>query len=158
MHGVRVSSGRTIGYAIFYALFGSFFIATSLLEGVPVIYSIPDAAVAIVAALWSHRFADKRISFFKNASGVIYYKGGVVIYLIYIVGLVARLGVEFLVIGPSAFTFTPGVTLSPDGILGFTVTDLLLAFGIGLLIGRNVRVLRRFNLIQQGKESVSVAE
>jgi len=153
IRGVRVSEARTIGYIVFYFAFGGFFISTSFFEGVPYLYAIPDVAIMALAAYWSYKFADRRITFWRGSDGSIWYKGGIIIYLIYVVGLVARLGVDFLVVGPSAFSFSFSGTLSPTALIGTTVTDLLLAFGIGLLIGRNVRVYQRYKLIMAGKES-----
>lgn len=129
--------------------------ATSFFEGVPLYYAIPDVAILALAAIWSYRFADRRVAFWKAEDGSIFYKGGIIIYLIYIVGLIARLSVDFLVIGPSGFTFSFNGTLSQNAIIGSIVTDLLLMFGIGLLIGRNLRVFKRYNRIIQGKESVA---
>ena len=157
-HGVRVSAVRTIGYTIFYFLFGVFFVSASFFEGVDLIYLAPDAVLLILAAVWSHRYSDKRIQFWRTGSGdnsAIYYRGGVMIYLIYLVGLVARLGIEFVVIGPSAFFFAPG-SISPSAVMGFAITDAILMFGIGLLIGRNIRVYMRYRMILEGKETASV--
>jgi hypothetical protein len=155
--GVKISEVRTIGYTIFYFAFGGSFVASSFFEGVPYLYAVPDVLVLGVAAIWSYRFADKRITFWRNQDGSLYYKGGIIIYLIYVVGLVARLGVELSVIGPSAFTSSFFGTLSNSALIGTTITDLLLMFGVGLLVGRNVRVYGRARMIKQGKQSVSSA-
>ena len=131
------------------------FIALSFIEGVPFYYLIPDTIAAVSAGLWAHHFADRRIKFWRSSDGSIWYKGGIVIYLIYLGALIARLTVDFVVIGPSAFEITPTVTtLTQNALIGVTVTDLLLAFGIGLLVGRNVRVYQRYKQITEGKESV----
>jgi hypothetical protein len=151
---VKVSKGRTIFYIIFYFVFGGFFVATSFFEGVAYYYLIPDVLIFALAAYWSYGFADKKITFWRGSDGSIWYKGGIIIYLIYVVGLIARLAVDFLVIGPSAFSFTFGGTLSQTGLIGTIVTDLLLTFGMGLLIGRNIRVYQRYTLIMDGKESI----
>ena len=156
LRGVRVSEGRTIFYILFYFAFGGLFIALSFFEGVSYLYLIPDIIAAVFAGLWSYRFADRRIKFWRASDNTIWYKGGIIIYLIYVVALIARLAVDFLVIGPSAFDFSPTViVLSQGALIGETVTDVLLAFGIGLLIGRNVRVYQRYKLIMAGKESIS---
>ena len=155
--GVKVTRARTIGYTIFYFVFGAFFVAVSFFEGVSLLYSIPDALFLAVAAVGSYRFADRRISFWKTSDGSVYYKGGIIIYFIYVIGLVARIGIELVLIGPSAFTFVPGETLSQTAILGTTITDMLLTFGIGLLVGRNIRVYRRYNLIEEGKDSITTS-
>jgi hypothetical protein len=76
--------------------------------------------------------------------------------LIYVVALIARISVDIFVIGPTALEFTiPTVPLTETAIIGETVTDLLLAFGIGLLIGRNIRVYQRYKMIISGKEPVA---
>ena len=154
--GVKVSAARTIGYTAFYFLFGAFFLIASFVEGVPSYYAIPEAVVLLMAAVGSYRLADRRLSFWRSPSNgdVIFYKGGIIIYLIYIIGLIARLAIEFIYIGPSAFTFAVA-SLSQTAIIATAVTDLLLTFGIGLLVGRNVRVYQRFRAIMEGKESIA---
>ena len=150
---MKVSEGRTIGYILFYFAFGGFFISTSFFEGVSCYFAIPDIVILALAAYWSHKFADRRITFWRGSDGSVWYKGGVIIYLIYIVALVARLAVDFLVVGPSALLVLIHWNAESSGAIGTTVTDLLLAFGIGLLVGRNVRVYQRYKLIMAGKES-----
>jgi hypothetical protein len=80
--------------------------------------------------------------------------------LIYIAGLVARIAIGIVFIGPQAFSFvaTPGA-LPPDAsaVDAGIVTDVLLSLGAGLLVGRNARVLRRYSLISRGQETVSDA-
>jgi hypothetical protein len=151
--GVRVSPARTFGYTIFYFAFGGLFVGLSFLEGVPLYYLAPELVVLAIGAYFSHHLADRRIWFWKNSSGAIYYKGGIVIYLIYLIGLVARLSIELIYIGPSAFTVST-VALSSQAVLATAATDLLLMFGIGLLVGRNIRVYQRYHAIVTGKEQV----
>jgi hypothetical protein len=154
--GVRVSPGRTIGYTIFYFAFGAFFLLISFSEGVPIYYVIPDAVLLVLGIFVSYRLSDKRMKFWKPSADLIFYKGGIIIYLIYVAGLVARLSIEFIFVGPSAFTYGV-VTLSQTAILASAVTDVLLTFGIGLLVGRNVRVYQRYKLIIGGKETISAS-
>lgn len=154
--GVKVTPARTIGYTIFYFAFGAFFLALSFTEGVPFYYAAPDIVLLGLGAYFSHKLSDRRISFWKTSDGSIFYKGAIIIYGIYIVGLAARLTIEVIFIGPSAFNFAP-ITLSQTAILATVITDMLLTFGIGLLIGRNIRIYQRYNLIIQGKEVVTTA-
>jgi uncharacterized membrane protein len=156
--GVRVSPARTLGYTVFYFAFGGFFLIASFSEGVPFYYAIPEGALLILGTFGSYKLADRRISFSKPSatSHDIVYKGGIVIYLIYVIALVARIAIEFIFIGPSALTFTV-TTLSQTAILAAAITDVLLSFGIGLLIGRNVRVYQRYRLIVEGKETVAAS-
>jgi hypothetical protein len=118
---------------------------------VSLFYAAPDTALFILAAVWSYRISDRRIAFWKTENGSIYSSGGIIIYLIYLAGLVARLAVDYLVIGPSAFTF--GTTLSQGALIGATATDLIIMLGVGLLIGRNLRIYKRYTLIMSRSES-----
>jgi hypothetical protein len=116
----------------------------------------------ILGVFVSYRLTDKHVYFWKSSSSSsstannssIFYKGGIIVYLIYVIALIARLSIELIFIGPSAFTFSVA-TLSETAILSTAITDILLSFGIGLLVGRNVRVYQRYKLIIQGKEKVA---
>jgi hypothetical protein len=152
--GMRYSAGRTILFALFYVAFGSALSILSFFEGVPVLYAAPYVIIAAATAFWSYRYSDRRISFWRGGDGSIYFKGGVILYLIYVAGLIARLSISLIVIGPSAFDFASGVTLTSTGLEATIATDLLLMFGLGLLIGRNARVLKRGRAIEQGKEEL----
>ena len=153
-----MSVGRTVGYTAFYFLFGTFFLIASFLEGVPSYYAIPQAILLLFGAVGSYRLTDRRVSFWRSPSNEneIFYKGGIIIYLIYVIGLIARLAIEFIYIGPTAFTFTIA-NLSQTAISATAITDLLLTFGIGLLIGRNVRVYQRYRAITGSREAIATA-
>ena len=77
-----------------------------------------------------------------------------IIYLIYIVAMVIRLGIDVVLIGPTAFTFGTAVALTGGTLYATMGADLLLTFGVGLLIGRSVRVARRYSKIAHGEEKV----
>src|ERR1017187_4134779 len=70
--GTRFSASRTIGVAIFYVAFGSFFSITSFFEGVSPLLAAPYAALLLAAAFWSYRYTDRRISFWKGGDGSVY--------------------------------------------------------------------------------------
>jgi len=155
MRGSKVNKTLTIAYSIFYLAFGGFFIGFSFLSGVPLIYGIVYVIVGFLGAIGSFYYSDKRIGFWKGKDGSIYFKGGIVIYLIYIAGLIARIAIDIILV-PSALTFSSSsVSLSSTALNAEIITDLILAAGIGLLIGRNARVMKRYSLIMQGKEKVS---
>ena len=94
------------------------------------------------------------LSRWRGPDGSLYFKGGVVIYLVYLVGLVGRLTIDYAVIGPSAFSFAPGLTLTGTALDGTIATDLLLILGVGLLIGRNIRTVRRYRRIERGEDKI----
>lgn len=152
--GVQVSPGRNIGFTIFYFAFGAFLVGPSFFEGVSLIFTVPDVVLLILAAMSSYRFSDQRIAFWKNAEGSIYCKGGIIIYLVYLLGLVARLAIDFLVVGQSAFSFTPGIVLGQSAVIGAVAADLVIMLGVGLLVGRNLRIYKRYQMITEGREKV----
>jgi len=152
--GTRFSLGRTVVFAAVYVILGIVFSGLSFFEGVPYLLVVPELVLGAAAAVWSYRYSDKRVSFWKPADGPLFFRGGVVIYLIYIVGLVTRLSIDLIFIGPAMFNFASTLQLSGTALYGSMTTDLLLVFGVGLLIGRNVRVARRYRKIRRGEEVV----
>ena len=154
--GSKVSRARAIGFSIYYTAFASALTLTSFFNGVPVYFAALYLAVGVVAFYGSFLISESRIGFWKGSDGSIYSKGAIIIYLIYLVGLVARVGISLFFVGPSAFSFTASSTAppSPSAQDAEVVADLLLAVGAGSLVGRNARVLKRFSLITQGKEKV----
>lgn len=152
--GTAFSLGRTVIYACVYVGLGVFFSSLSYFEGVSYWLAVPEAILAGSAALWSYKYTDKRISFWNSPEGQLYFRGGVVIYLIYLAGFVARFSIDIAFVGPSMFSFASGVTLIGAALYGSMATDLLLTLGVGLLLGRNIRVVRRFRMIQRGEEAV----
>jgi hypothetical protein len=159
IRGSKVSLSRTIIFSVYYLGFAGLLIAVSVLYGgVSATDLVLYALVGAVAAYASYIFSDKRIGFWKGADGSIYYKGAIVVYLIYIVGLITRIAVDLVFIGPQAFSFSVGgttTTLSSTAIDAGIFTDLLLCLGVGLLVGRNLRVMKRYNAIMAGKEQVT---
>ena len=154
--GTKVSLSRTIGFAIYYLGFATLLIAVSIAAGgVSPDYLVVYALVGALGVYGSYVFSNKRIGFWKAADGSIWYKGAIVVYIIYIVGLIARISIDLVYLGPSAFTFSAAPTsLSATAVDAGIVTDVLLALGSGLLTGRNIRVMKRYNLIVAGKEQV----
>ena len=91
----------------------------------------------------------------EGGDSSIYMKGGLSIYLIYVVALSIRIAINFLFIGSGKFYFNnqesvlanvtdiaimPLLRLGPaTTILAFVATDVLLIVGAGLLIGRNAK-------------------
>jgi hypothetical protein len=155
MHrGTRFSTGRTILFLVVYSAIGVIFSATSFYDGVPLILAPLYALVLIASAVGSYLYSDQRITFWRRADGAIYFRGGVIVYIIYLVGLVIRLTIDYVVIGSSAFSFTPGLALTGTDLYATIATDLLLMFGVGLLIGRNFRVLGRYRRIERGEDTI----
>jgi hypothetical protein len=159
LKGSKVSTVRTLMFSAYYIILAFFFTLTSFFYGGA---SPADAvlyiAIGAAGAYGAYRFSDRRIGFWKGADGAIYYKGAVIIYVIYLVGLVARIAIDLAFIGPQAFTFTnaqSAAPLSSSAAYAVILTDCLLTLGAGLLVGRNARVLKRYSSIVKGKETVS---
>jgi len=159
IRGSKVSKGRTILFSIYYLGFAGLLIAVSVVSGgVSAVDLVLYALVGAVGGYGSYAFSDRRMGFWKTADGSIYYKGAIIVYLVYIVGLFARIAIDLAFIGPQAFTFSLGgtpPTLSSTAIDAGIATDLLLSLGVGLLVGRNLRVMKRYAAIVAGKESVT---
>ncbi len=159
MRGSKVSLGRTLLFSVYYLGFAGLLIAVSVISGgVGAVDLVLYALVGAIGAYASYVVSNSRIGFWKGPDGSIWYKGAIVVYLIYIVGLIARIAIDLVFIGPAAFSFSLGgaqPTLSSTAIDAGIATDLLLCLGVGLLVGRNVRVIKRYNGIMAGKEQVT---
>jgi hypothetical protein len=157
--GSKVSSARIWLFSAYYVILAAFFSLSSFtIGGASPVYALVYVAVGATGAYGSYLFSDRRIGFWKGADGSIYSKGAVVIYLIYVVGLVARIAIGIVFIGPQAFSFVATPSAPPpdaSAVDAGIVTDCLLALGAGLLVGRNARVMKRYSLIVQGKETVT---
>ncbi|MDG6982272.1 MAG: hypothetical protein JRM74_02340 [Nitrososphaerota archaeon] len=127
------------------------FSALSYTEGAPYLLALPEGVLAAVAAVGSYLYSDRRITFWKEG-GVLYFRGGVAIYVVYLVALAARLALDSLFLGPAAFDAGTTVALSGAPLLSTMATDLLLTFGVGLLLGRAVRLAKRYAKIAAGVE------
>jgi hypothetical protein len=149
--GTRFGLARTYASAAVYVALVTVYSGLSFSEGVTVLFAIPEALLASLAAFLSYRYSERRVSSWKTAEGSIYFQGGIAIYLIYVLGLLGRLSI-IMIDGPSAF----GGQLTGTALYGSMTADLILAFGGGLLIGRYIRSVRRFHRIQRGDESVSL--
>jgi hypothetical protein len=156
--GSKVSRTRALVFSAYYIVFASALTLTSFINGgISPYLAAVYLAVGAGFAYGSYLFSNRRIGFWKGSDGSIYSKGAVVIYLIYLVGLVARIGIDLYFIGPSAFAFSASASsgLGASAVDAEIVADLLLAVGAGSLVGRNARVLHIYSLIVQGKEQVS---
>ena len=150
--GTVFSMTKTFVYAGIYVTLGVAFSALSFVEGVSYLMVVPEIAILAVAAYASYRYSDGRISFWKTDEGSLFFRGGIGIYLIYLAGFLTRLAMDVAFVGPSMFDFGSIVQLSGAALYASMASDLLLTLGVGLLIGRNVRVTRRYHLIERGVE------
>jgi hypothetical protein len=169
MQGTKVSVKKTIIFSAYYLAIASFLVYNSFLIGsVPFAYAVPYSAIAVASGYGSYKYSKRILSFWKLStkgdenSSSIYSKGGLAIYLLYIVALIVRSAINFIFIGSEKFYFNNQEAILENGssailimpplvhtdsattILAFTATDFLLMVGAGLLIGRNARVLKYY--------------
>ena len=156
INGTKVSVARTIGFSAYYVIFAGLVLSGSFFLPIPVEYFIAYPILFAVTMFIAFEVARRRIIFWKTAEGTIYSKGGIPIYLIYIIGLIARIAIGYIYIGPNFLFYIPTttLTLSSTAIAATITTDLLLVAGAGLLFGRNMRILRRYLAIKSGKETI----
>lgn len=155
MNGTRISVGRTLGYSAYYLVFGGLVLAGSFFLPIPVEYFALYPILFAITFLAAFEFARRRVVFWGAANGAIFSKGGLPIYVIYIVGFIARIAIGYEYLGPNfLFSFAPPASISGAAITATVATDLLLVAGIGLLFGRNMRILRKYLAVKAGKENI----
>jgi hypothetical protein len=156
VRGSKVSKGRTIAFSIYYFAFAGILISTSFLNGATVIDLALYIVVGIIGGVGSYIVSKRRIVFWKGADGSIYFKGAIVVYLVYLVGLITRILIDLVLIGPQAFAFgsASSTTLSSTAVDAEILADCLLALSAGLLTGRNARIMKRYSAILRGEEKV----
>ena len=155
INGTRVSLSRTIGYSLYYVVFAALFLSGSFFIGIPKEFFVIYPVLFLASFYSAYNIARKRLVFWKLSDGTIYSKGGLAVYITYIVGLIARIVIGYIYIGPDfLFTTTPAQSLSGTAIIATLATDLILVFGAGLLFGRNMQILRRYFAFMSGKETI----
>lgn len=155
INGTRVSLSRTIGYSLYYVVFAALFLSGSFFIGIPKEFFVIYPVLFLASFYSAYSIARKRLVFWKLSDGTIYSKGGLAVYITYIVGLIARIVIGYIYIGPDfLFTTTPAQSLSGTAIIATLATDLILVFGAGLLFGRNMQILRRYFAFKSGKETI----
>jgi hypothetical protein len=133
-----------------------------LIDSVAVLYVVSYFAVVIVTIYYSYIYSKRSLSFLKlpdskGGNSAIYVKGGLSMYFLYVAALTIRVVITFLFIGSERFYFNKEQTILGNEnasamfhtnpammTLTSTVTDFLLIVAMGLIIGRNARVLRYY--------------
>jgi hypothetical protein len=175
IQGTKINVKKTIIFSAYFVVITSFLVYNSFLIGsVAVLYVIPYFAVVIVTMYYSYIYSKRSLSFWNlpdsnGGNSAIYVKGGLFMYFLYVAALTIRVVINFLFIGSERFYFNKEQTLlgnenvtaimpmlhtSPAMMtLASTVTDLLLIITMGLIIGRNARVLRYYYQQKKGTTS-----
>lgn len=173
--GTKVSVKKTIVFSAYFVVITSFLVYNSFLIGsVAVLYVIPYFAAVIVTIYYSYIHSKRSLSFLKlpdskGGNSAIYVKGGLSMYFLYVAALTIRVVINFLFVGSERFYFNKEQTILGNEnataimpilhtnpammTLGSTVTDILLIIAMGLIIGRNARILRYY--YQQKNEKMA---
>jgi hypothetical protein len=175
IQGTKVNVKQTIVFSAYFIAITSFLVYNSFLLGsVAVLYVIPYLGVVIVTIYYSYIHSKRSLSFLKlpdskGGNSAIYVKGGLSMYFLYVAALTIRVVINFLFVGSERFYFNKEQTIlgneNATAIMPFlhtnpammtlvsTVTDFLLIIAMGLIIGRNARVLRYY--YQQKNEKMA---
>jgi hypothetical protein len=155
LQGTKISIRKSILFSAYYIAITSFLIYNSFSLAVPVTYAIPYALAALISTYVSYVYSKRNLLFWKQDSINVYVRGGIVLYLLYVMALSIRIAINFLFIGYQEVTLNqqgdiitinrPMInTTSEFTTLSLIVTDFLLVLGAGVLLGRNLRVLKYY--------------
>jgi hypothetical protein len=152
--GWKVKRKPIFVITILYLGLTCFFAVSSFFIGIPFLYLIVYLTVFIISQFVSYHYADRSLSFWKTLS-----KGGLLIHVVYIVSVVLRFAISLAYIGSQSFQYRIEASAQLDGksdVVTFAIimVDIFMIFGLGLLVGLNRRLLKRFHLISQGKEII----
>ena len=156
LQGTKISIRKSILFCAYYIVITSFLIYNSFSLAVPVTYAIPYALAALISTYISYVHSKRSLLFWKQDSINFYVKGGVALYLLYVIALSIRIAINFIFIGYQEVTLNqqgdmiiinrPIInTTSELTTLSLIVTDFLLVLGVGLLLGRNLRVIKYYS-------------
>lgn len=156
LQGTKISIRKSILFSAYYIVITSFLIYNSFLLAVPVTYAIPYALAALLSTYISYVYSKRSLLFWKQDSIDVYVKGGIALYLLYVIALSIRIAINFIFIGYQEVTLNqqgdmiiinrPIInTTSELTTLSLIVTDFLLVLGVGLLLGRNLRVIKYYS-------------
>jgi hypothetical protein len=154
LQGTKISIRRSILFSAYYVAIACYLIYNSLSLDMPIIYVIPYAITGALSTYFSYMHSKKKLLFWMQDSSP-YVKGGLFLYILYVVALSVRIAINFLFIGYQEVTFDrqgdiitinrPIVSITPElRLSSLIVTDSLLVVGVGLLIGRNLRVMEYY--------------
>src|SRR5437763_1951153 len=111
MQGTKISVKKTIIFSAYYLAIASLLVYNSFLIGsVPFAYAVPYSAVVVASGYGSYKYSKRIVSFWKlstngDENSIIYAKGGLAIYLLYVVALILRSAINILFIGSEKFYF-----------------------------------------------------
>jgi hypothetical protein len=153
---------RLFGFATFALLLYALFASTTLYAAIGTWGSVAGALVApyaLVPALSAYIVAPhvrRVVRFERRGDDRVYYRLPWLIPLLYLVLFIARLSIEFVVLGPSAFgSFVLPAALPRETLAILTGFDLLYGASLGLLFGRAWGVRTAYHAFSKGASPAS---
>jgi hypothetical protein len=153
LQGTKINIRKSILILIYYTIVVSYLVYNSFSIGVSVTYLIPYILIVIFSGFFSYWYSKASLLFWREKiDNNLYVKGGILIYLGYILTLIVRIIINLIFIGYQEINFTEeGSIITINHPLVYTdshiritsliVTDSLVMLGIGMLIGRYTRVI-----------------
>jgi hypothetical protein len=155
LQGTKISIRKSVLFSAYFVIISFFLIYNSFSLDMPITYAILYSIAGALSTYISYVHSKKSLLFWKQ--GYSYYvKGGLILYLLYVVALSIRIAINFLFVGYQEVMLNqqgdiitinrPIVSISTPELrlLSLIITDTLLVVGVGLLVGRNLRVMKYY--------------
>lgn len=155
LQGTKISIRKSVLFSAYFVIISFFLIYNSFSLDMPITYTILYSIAGALSTYISYVHSKKSLLFWKQDSSH-YVKGGLILYLLYAVALSIRIAINFLFVGYQEVMLNQqgdiitinrpivSITTPELRLLSLIVTDTLLVLGVGLLIGRNLRVMKYY--------------
>ncbi|MCI4336384.1 MAG: hypothetical protein L3K17_04195 [Thermoplasmata archaeon] len=157
VRGTPFSLARLVGVAVFYVALCALALAFDLLL-VPWWLVAADVGAIVVVTAGLPPYIESQVSVYRGPGGGWYYRLGAWVPLAYVALFVARLGIEFGVLGINPFVYSasvPNFTTVQLAILAGV--DGLFAFSTGLMLARSFAVYRVYQRAAAAESTPSAA-
>jgi hypothetical protein len=156
LQGTKISIRKSVLFSAYFIIISFFLIYNSFSLDMPITYAILYSIAGALSTYISYVHSKKSLLFWKQDSSH-YVKGGLILYLLYVVALSIRIAINFLFVGYQEVMLNQqgdiitinrpivSITTPELRLLSLIVTDTLLVIGVGLLIGRNLRVMKYYS-------------
>lgn len=155
LQGTKISIRKSVLFSAYFVIISFFLIYNSFSLDMPITYAILYSIAGALYTYISYVHSKKSLLFWKQDSSY-YVKGGLILYLLYVVALSIRIAINFLFVGYQEVMLNqqgdiitinrPIVSISTPELrlLSLIITETLLVVGVGLLVGRNLRVMKYY--------------
>jgi hypothetical protein len=156
LQGTKISIRKSVLFSAYFIIISFFLIYNSFSLDMPITYAILYSIAGALSTYISYVHSKKSLLFWKQDSSH-YVKGGLILYLLYVVALSIRIAINFLFVGYQEVMLNQqgdiitinrpivSITTPELRLLSLIVTDTLLVIGVGLLIGSNLRVMKYYS-------------